>query len=94
MPNFRVAGAGILQQMLTHSGRTTSWLLCREGLALGSGRWERSGARAAGTGQPPARPSAGAMRVFPAGCYTQTAAQGSITAFQPFIFLLSYDVSV
>lgn len=44
-PNFRVAGAGILQQMLTHSGRT-SWLLCREGLALGSGRWERSGAAA------------------------------------------------
>lgn len=90
VPNFRVAGAGILQQMLTHSGRTTSWLLCREGLALGSGRWERSGARAAGTGQPPA----GAMRVFPAGCYTQTAAQGSITASQPFIFVLSYSVSV
>lgn len=77
-----------MQQMLTHGGRTTSWLPCREGLALGSGRWERG--EGCGHGASPA----GAMRVFPAGCYTRTAAQASLTAFQPFIFVVSCSVSV
>lgn len=66
--------------MLTHSGRRTSWLLCREGLALGSGRWERG--EGCGHGASPA----GAMRVLPAACYTQTAAHGSLAAFSAFYF--------
>lgn len=44
LANFRVAGVEILQRMLTHSSRTTSWP-CPGGMVLGSRRWERGGGR-------------------------------------------------